>query len=670
VVVIVIILVIGAIILLTPSRPPQKIPYAEIKFTYMSPVSSSAREFYSTMVVNSFQDFGIGIKEHYLTDFTSMSQRAWAYEDTNGNNYPIPIFDEGGFDVLSVGLSASIEYDPTCTFHTYYVNPYCLNMFDFGNETTDTIIDAYTSTMDFNKQDEHAKQFQKILRDELPTLSIYFTVNLHAVREEMNWDTKDALWKAIGADGLGWANITGGADTEFSWGHLYGLNEVDPITATQYMSVRAMSGIFPGLFNRNPETMRMEPALAVEPIEWNGLEATVKLRNNVKFSTGEAMDAYDVKNSWDWLLTDETGTQQKAWITAYISSKDSIVVLDDHTIKFIFDNLYLEPESFLNTAAIMPDEIIGPPDSPLIADYDFTVDPVNSVIGTGPFKYSEVDPTAKEIRLTAVQNWWGGEIKAESIYFPHYATKDAALVAIKAGDVDYIDNNYVVQVGEVAGSNGVEGIEGVMSGGVQMVSLNLNHPVFGTGVDTPLGKSDPTRAAEAARFVRQAMNYLVPREQIVTDILKGLGVPAVSNWPQLSPHYDENQTVVEYSFEKAEELLKKAGYNNASFTTSPSPYDYNFDFNYFWDLYSFGNNLLLAPTFVTIFIIVGIQIYRKFTRKFEKSKKIPLAIQEQESDNWNQPNHNIVTLRNCGSCNTKSDLTDQFCTNCGVWLDQ
>jgi ABC-type transport system substrate-binding protein len=545
----------------TANAQEEEIPDAVFEFTYLSPTGNSAREAYSLLLVETFPKAGIGITKHEITDFTSMSQRAWAYEDADGNSYPIPLFDGGGFDALSVGLSGSITYDPTCTFHTDSVNPSCLNMYDYGNATTDAMIESYTSALDFDERDGYAKEFQAALRQDLPTLTIYYTVNLHVVREDMNWDATDALWKAIGADGLRWANITGGADTEFSWGHLYGLNEVDPITVTQYMSVRAMGGIFPGLFQRNPDTKQMEPALADGPIVWDGLKATVKLKQDVTFSTGAAMDANDVKESWRWLLTDDTGTQGKGGALPYIASNDSIVVVDDHTLEFTFAQAYFEPELMLNSAAIMPDEVLGPVDAPLIADYDFTVDPVNDVIGTGPFAYSDVDPTAKEIKLTAVTDWWGGETAAETVYFPHYATKDAALVAIKAGDVDYIDNNYVVEVAEVAGADGVEGIEGVMSGGVQMVSLNLNHPVFGTGVDTPIGKSDPARAAEGARYVRQAMNHMVPREQIVTDILKGLGVAAVSNWPQLSAHYDTSQTVAEFSVDKAMEYLELAGYD-------------------------------------------------------------------------------------------------------------
>ncbi|MHA2029579.1 MAG: ABC transporter substrate-binding protein [Candidatus Kariarchaeaceae archaeon] len=534
----------------------QEIPDPVFSFIYLSPTGNSAREAYSLLLVETFPKAGIGITKHEITDFTSMSQRAWAWD----GGYPIPLFDDGGFDALSVGLSGAIDYDPTSTFHTRSHIPTGLNMYDFGNAASDSLIEAYTTSLDFDTRDAAAKEFQTMLLEELPTLTIYYTVNLHVVSESMNWGAIDALWKTNGADGLRWANITGGDDNEFSWGHPYGINELDPITVTQYMTNRVMDPMFPGLYNRDPVDNLFKPALAVEPILWDGLEATVKLRSDVTFSNGAVMNAYDVKNSWDWALTDITGTNIKGDLVPYISSTDSIIVIDDQTVKFVFDQPYFTPESLLNTVPIMPDEVIGPVTVPIITDYDFTPCALTCVVGTGPFMYDAIDTIAREIKLKAVPNWWGGEIAADTVYFPFYATKDAALVAIKAGDVDYIDNNYVVQIAEVAGAAGVEGIEGVMSGGVQMVALNLNHPVFGTGVDTPLGKQDPTRAAEAARYVRHAMNHMIPREQIVTDILKGLGVAAVSNWPMLSPHFDTTQTVAEFSIEMAQEYLTMAGY--------------------------------------------------------------------------------------------------------------
>src|SRR2546428_4091538 len=60
------------------------------------------------------------------------------------------------------------------------------------------------------------------------------------------------------------------------------------------------------------------------------------------------------------------------------------------------------------------------------------------------------------------------------------------------------------------------------------MGFNMKHPVFGTGVHTPLGKSDPSKAALAAKYVRQAISHAVPRDLIIQQLLFGYGYPGIT----------------------------------------------------------------------------------------------------------------------------------------------
>ena len=97
--------------------------------------------------------------------------------------------------------------------------------------------------------------------------------------------------------------------------------------------------------------------------------------------------------------------------------------------------------------------------------------------------------------------------------------------------------------------------------GLQQIAINLNHPVFGTGVDTPLGKSNPARAAEAARYVRQAFDYLIPKQLIIDTLLAGYGIPSSIATNPISPYFNQDCTAREYSPTKAKEMLALAGYD-------------------------------------------------------------------------------------------------------------
>jgi len=86
--------------------------------------------------------------------------------------------------------------------------------------------------------------------------------------------------------------------------------------------------------------------------------------------------------------------------------------------------------------------------------------------------------------------------------------------------------------------------------------------VFGTGVDTPLGQEDPSKAAEAAKYVRQAMSYLIPRQSIIDTILDGFGTPGVTTTiTTLTAGYDASIEPRAYDVEMAKSLLAAAGYD-------------------------------------------------------------------------------------------------------------
>ena len=92
----------------------------------------------------------------------------------------------------------------------------------------------------------------------------------------------------------------------------------------------------------------------------------------------------------------------------------------------------------------------------------------------------------------------------------------------------------------------------------------MKHPVFGTGVDTPLGKQDPSRAAEAARYVRQAMSHLIDRQTDYRHNTRWIRQPSdVKQQPSpKSPldttHHSDTMTVRR---NLAKSLLAAAGYD-------------------------------------------------------------------------------------------------------------
>jgi ABC-type transport system substrate-binding protein len=190
-------------------------------------------------------------------------------------------------------------------------------------------------------------------------------------------------------------------------------------------------------------------------------------------------------------------------------------------------------------------------------------------IGTGPYWYAAYDPTTFTNYLTRYDDYWkaqdlmdAGLFGIEQYVVVFIEGSDAAITALKTGEVDVLDSQY----GLTAKLDSIEEPWGDWIAydafGVQELGFNMKHPVFGTGVDTPLGQQDSSKAAEAARYVRQAISHLVPRQDIIDTILDGYGTPGVTTpITTLTAGYDPDLKPYSYDIELAKSLLAAAGYD-------------------------------------------------------------------------------------------------------------
>jgi ABC-type transport system substrate-binding protein len=190
-------------------------------------------------------------------------------------------------------------------------------------------------------------------------------------------------------------------------------------------------------------------------------------------------------------------------------------------------------------------------------------------IGTGPYWYAAYDPTTFSNCLAKNTNYWNkatleaaGTFQIETLFIQCIEDSDPAIAALKAGDVDVLDSQYGLQTKLASIVAPWGDYVSYDAFAVQELGFNMKNPVWGTGVDTPLGKQDPSRAAEAARYVRQAMSHLIDRQKIIDTILAGYGNPGVTTAiTKLTVGFDESLGYYEYDETLAKSLLAAAGYN-------------------------------------------------------------------------------------------------------------
>jgi ABC-type transport system substrate-binding protein len=162
-------------------------------------------------------------------------------------------------------------------------------------------------------------------------------------------------------------------------------------------------------------------------------------------------------------------------------------------------------------------------------------------VGDGAYVYHGYNPTTQTATLVKFNNYWNAtglealhEFTINTINVVSIPAKDAAIAAY-GNPINFYDAQYTFNKNDatqMAGLGAHVVYDDDPSNGWQEMPLNDVNPLWGTGTATPKGQSDPAHAALYAKYVRTALSYLIPRQQIVNNLVLGLGVVGITQfWP-------------------------------------------------------------------------------------------------------------------------------------------
>jgi ABC-type transport system substrate-binding protein len=281
-------------------------------------------------------------------------------------------------------------------------------------------------------------------------------------------------------------------------------------------------------------------------------------------------------------MSDDLASQMGGFVKDIIGSPDNIEIVDDYTVKFHLPAPYAFFASGLlaegTTGWILPKHVLEniPYDEWRThtfntgeGSYTSNGQTFTGPIGTGPYTYDNYNPTTFTNTMNRNSEYWDalnlhnqGLFEIQKYVVVFIEGSDPAITALKTGEVDVLDAQYSLQAKlDSIESDWGEWIE-YDAFGLQELGINMKHPILGTGVDTPLGQEYPSRAAEAARYVRQAISHLIPRQSIINTILDGYGNPGITTpFTPLTFGFDSNLEPYSYDPEMAKSLLAAAGYD-------------------------------------------------------------------------------------------------------------
>ncbi|MDA4121113.1 MAG: ABC transporter substrate-binding protein, partial [Thaumarchaeota archaeon] len=203
-------------------------------------------------------------------------------------------------------------------------------------------------------------------------------------------------------------------------------------------------------------------------------------------------------------------------------------------------------------------------------------------IGDGAYYYHGYDTVANVGTLVAWPGYWQtaalkaqGLFNIQTIHVSWIAGKDAALASFGNGQVNFLDSNYAFVPADFAvgaANHGKSTQRSSPSAGWQDFSLQNTHPVFGTGVATPKGQTDPAHAASYARMVREALSHMIPRQYIIDYLLQGQGSIGITEFCTCFAFaYPADIKPDSFDLTLAKSLLAQAGYNTGTSGTIVLP---------------------------------------------------------------------------------------------------
>jgi peptide/nickel transport system substrate-binding protein len=160
-------------------------------------------------------------------------------------------------------------------------------------------------------------------------------------------------------------------------------------------------------------------------------------------------------------------------------------------------------------------------------------------VGTGPFKFaSEIQ--GQQLTLIRNPTYWRGTPKLQTLILKPIPDPSQRIAALRSGSVNWIEYP------------NPDDISSLQSSGYQVLSNSYDH-IWPWVLDTVSGPTKDVR-------VRQAMNYAINRQAMVSNLLHGTATAAYQVAPPANAAYGAANNLYSYDPTKAKTLLKAAGY--------------------------------------------------------------------------------------------------------------
>lgn len=320
---------------------------------------------------------------------------------------------------------------------------------------------------------------------------------------------------------------------------------IDPITFSALIAGDVLRNVYEN-FTKVDENGKVLPALA---LKWtasaDNLSWRIELRPNVKFHTGRAFGAKDVKSSFEALLApgSKAGLQLQ-YLQRIVGAKD----VQDGKTKDLVGVKVVSP-LVVEIAFTAPD-VLFPIYPFMFFDTQVIADKgpnwfMQTSAGTGPFQFVSWQ-RGQNVQLKAFKDYYGGAPKIDGLRYIVVPSEETAVTMYEAGELDVL----------------VPASTDLSRRIMRDAKLKAQAQTTPNAQITFLGMNQNLYAPFKDKRVREAFCISIDRDAMTRGLFGGLAQPL---YGQITPGiagYNPNVKKIAYDPERAKKLMADAGFPN------------------------------------------------------------------------------------------------------------
>ncbi|MET9906407.1 ABC transporter substrate-binding protein [Streptomyces sp. NPDC006476] len=328
------------------------------------------------------------------------------------------------------------------------------------------------------------------------------------------------------------------------------VDSLSPFLAVRLLSTSILRLTYEYLTDYDPGDAHPVPGLATS---WkpsaDKLTWTYTIRSDAKWSDGQKVTAQDAAWTFNKMMTDQAAATANG---SFVGNFREVTAPSPTQLVVRLK----KPQATMTAldVPIVPEHVWKK-----VTDFSkFNNDKSFPVVGDGPFVLTEYKADSY-VRLKANKSFWRGAPKFDELVFKYYKDQDAAVAALRKGEVSFVAGQPALTPAQAASLKGQSDIKVNDAPGRRFYALATN-PGAKAKNGQKFGDGDPSLLDQR---VRHALFLAVDRKTIIDKVFQGHAVEGQGYIPPRFSTYfwkpDPGQELA-YDPAKAAQLLDQAGY--------------------------------------------------------------------------------------------------------------